>query len=182
MTRTSIKRDKANIVLIGFMGCGKTTAGKAAAQLLGMGFLDIDAEIERAESMAIPDIFRERGEAYFREAESRRLRSLAGSGIKSAVIATGGGVVKNPENMRLLREIGLIVYLSAAPEKLLANIGKAGQRGRPLLDVPDPEGELWRLHKERDPLYRSFCDAVVDCDSLDVNGTAQKIVEIARGD
>ena len=178
MIRTNTEANKQNIILTGFMGCGKTSAGKAAAGLLGMCFLDIDSEIERAEGMAIPDIFKERGEGYFREAESGVVRRLAEEGITDTVVATGGGIVKNPENMRLLREMGLIVYLSASPEKLLANIGKTGQHKRPLLDVPDPEGEIGRLLKEREPLYRGFCDVIVDCGLLDVDETVRKIVEI----
>ncbi|MCL2352204.1 MAG: shikimate kinase [Firmicutes bacterium] len=179
MSRTSIINEKTNTVLIGFMGCGKTTAGRIAARLAGMAFLDVDAEIERAEGKPIPDIFSECGESYFRAAESKVIAGLAAAGTANAIIATGGGAVKNPENARILREIGKIVYLYASPQKLFSNLGGAAPRGRPLLDVPDPAGEIGRLLAERDPIYRSVCDAVVDCDRLDLEGAAFEIAGIA---
>ena len=106
-----------NIVLIGFMGTGKTSTGRVLAQKLGAAFLDLDQEIEAEEGMSIPAIFAQKGEPYFRAAEHRMVERVADR--QNAVISTGGGTVKDPANVALLRQSGVIVCLTADVDTIL---------------------------------------------------------------
>ncbi|MDD3165756.1 MAG: shikimate kinase [Oscillospiraceae bacterium] len=116
-----------NIVLTGMMGCGKSTVGQALAAALGWEFADMDAEIVRAEGRTIPEIFARDGEAYFRAVETETARGLAGR--QSLVIATGGGVVLREENMRALRETGVVVLLDRPASEIFDAVD---MDGRPL--------------------------------------------------
>lgn len=119
-----------NIVLIGFMGTGKSSIGKSLATRLGRAFLDIDQTIETAEQMRIADIFAVHGEEYFRACEKKACAAAAAR--KHLVIATGGGTVKDPENLTVLRKSGLIICLTANVDTILERTRRLGQR--PLLD------------------------------------------------
>ncbi len=122
-----------NVVLIGFMGTGKTSTGKRLASRLGFAFLDLDQYIEEREGCKIPEIFAGRGEAYFRAAEKKAVEEAAAR--KNTVIATGGGTVKDPENMERLRQSGTVVCLTADVETIVARTSRRGER--PLLDRSD---------------------------------------------
>lgn len=140
-----------NVAIIGMPGCGKTTAGKALAELTGRGFVDMDAEIVKRAGCSIPDIFAKFGEQRFREIETEVLADTAKhSGL---IIATGGGVVTRPENYRLLHQNSTIVFLD---RKDLASLS---QRGRPISQIKLPE----QIAEERMHLYTSWCDATVEC-------------------
>jgi shikimate kinase len=136
-----------NIVLIGMPGCGKSTV----APLLGRVFYDSDAEIEAAEQRSIPEIFASGGEAAFRAAERRVLERL--STLRGVTIATGGGAVKDPANIEILRRGGVIVFLERAPEQI-----RTGNAERPLTRNP---AEWQALYRERLPLYRRAADITV---------------------
>ena len=143
-----------NVVLIGFMGTGKSSIGKALAVKLGRAFVDIDHAIEADVGLSIPDIFAAHGEAYFRECEKNTCRKLAMR--RNMVIATGGGTVKDPENMAILKQTGLIVCLTASVNTILERTRRMGQR--PLLDAYGTDNESRRraiteLMDERRELY-----------------------------
>jgi len=149
-----------NVVLIGFMGTGKTALGRALASRLGRPFVDTDVLIEERAGRPIPRIFAEDGEAAFRRLEAEVVAAVGNA--QGSVIATGGGVVLNPENMAHLRRGGVIVALRAAPAAILARVGRG--TGRPLLGA-DPEESVRRLLDERGPLYDD-ADLVVDTSTL----------------
>jgi shikimate kinase len=140
-----------NLYLVGFMGTGKTTVGRAAAQRLGFAFLDSDHEIERVQGRPIPEIFARDGEPAFRALE----RAFVEGGHPAArtVVACGGGLVVQPGLPELLAARGVTICLHASVETILDRTGR--QPGRPLLDVPDPAGRVRALLAEREPIYRS---------------------------
>lgn len=135
------------VYLVGFMGAGKTSVGRALATLLGWSFVDLDAEIERAQKMAIRDIFVKSGEAHFRKLESEYLRRL--SGRPRAVIALGGGATVDPENRLVADSTGATVWLNVSFETAASRVSTDGTR--PLFK--DPEHAA-RLYESRQPIYR----------------------------
>jgi 3-dehydroquinate synthase len=165
---------RPNIVLIGFMGTGKTAVGQLVATRLGRPFLDTDTLIEGLAGRSIPKIFAEDGEAAFRRLEARAVAEATARG--GSVIATGGGVVLSRENRERLRQNGLIVALNADPQSILARVGGGGDR--PLLG-DDPEGSVRRLLNERAPLYQA-ADLVVETSRLSVAGVADRVVAFIK--
>ncbi len=151
------KRRPERIILIGFMGTGKTHWAKRLARRLKWTVFDCDREIEKKEKRNIVRIFSEAGERYFRKKEGAMLRRALR--LRKAVIATGGGVVLSRSNRRLIRDKGLAVWLQAPPELVWKRVG--ADRSRPLLAVSDPRIEIRRLLKKRSPLYRTAADEVV---------------------
>lgn len=141
--------DARNIVLVGFMGTGKTSTGRAVAARLGRAFIDMDAEIERRQGCTIPELFARAGETHFRTLERALVRELAAR--RELVVAPGGGIVLNPDNLRDFAEGGLVVCLRASPEMILARVG--GDANRPLLQVEDKLGRIRELLARRQPLY-----------------------------
>jgi shikimate kinase len=148
----------ANLYLVGMMGAGKTTVGRALARRLKLRFVDSDHEIEARCGVRIPVVFEIEGEEGFRAREAQAIAELtARDGI---VLATGGGAVLSEENRRLLAEHGTVVYLRATPEHLYERVRQ--DRNRPLLATDDPLARLRELYKVRDPLYREVAHVVVD--------------------
>ena len=175
---TDLKRQvypKDNIVLIGFMGSGKTTFGKALAKHMNMEFLDTDSYIEEKAGKSIPQIFAEDGEAEFRRLETEVLQYLRDS-VERTVFATGGGMPLRKENARLLKEIGKVCYLTAAPQVIYDRV--KGDVNRPLLQGEDPYGTICHLMKERQPLYEQAADVVVDANSDNVEEMLGRLMEI----
>lgn len=138
-----------NIYLVGMMGAGKSAVGRPLAAALGYGFLDADAELEKATRCTIAEIFASEGEAGFRAFESATLNVLAEQ--HSQVVATGGGVVTRPENWGHMQQ-GVVVWLDAPEEELRRRLAADSTR-RPLLDGPDGDARLAQLLRERRPLY-----------------------------
>ena len=138
-----------SLYLVGMMGSGKTSTGRPLAERLGYGFVDADAVIEQAAGCSIPDIFDRDGEAGFRSLESQVLSAI--SQRHSLVVATGGGVVTQPENWGLLHS-GIVIWLDVVPDQLLQRLN-ADSTGRPLLQTADPEAALNALLNERRSLY-----------------------------
>jgi len=145
-----------NIFLIGPMGSGKTTIGKKLAKLLGLTFYDCDHELERLTGASVSLIFDIEGEAGFRQRESRLLDEL--SAKKGVLIATGGGVICNEENRRILRTRGFVVYLKTGIEQQLHRLSK--DKSRPLLQAEDRRQRLKELARVRNPLYTETADLV----------------------
>ncbi len=139
-----------NLYLVGFMGTGKSTVGRAAAVKLGFALLDSDHEIERIRGKSIPDIFAQDGEASFRASERAFIES--GHPGTRTVIACGGGLVVQPGMLDMLSARGVVVCLHAPLETILARTGR--QRNRPLLDVEDPAERIRVLFAEREPIYQ----------------------------
>lgn len=147
-----------NFFLVGMMGAGKTTVGRLIARRLKCPFCDSDHEIEHRCGVGIPLIFDIEGEPGFRAREAHVLAELAA--LDGIVLATGGGVVLDPENRRLLAARGTVVYLHAHPIDLYERVRH--DRNRPLLATPDPMKKLEELYAQRDPLYREIADVVID--------------------
>jgi shikimate kinase len=138
-----------SLYLVGMMGSGKTSTGRPLAERLGYGFVDADAVIEQAAGCSIPEIFDRDGEAGFRSLESQVLSAI--SQRHSLVVATGGGVVTQPENWGMLHS-GIVIWLDVMPDQLLQRLN-ADSTVRPLLQTADPEAALNALLNERRPLY-----------------------------
>ena len=162
----------ANLYLVGLMGAGKTTVGRVLARRLKLRFLDSDQEIERRCGVKIPVIFEIEGEPGFRAREAAVIAELAQ--LRGIVLATGGGVVGAPENRRLLAASGTVIYLHAQPESLFERVRH--DRNRPLLATADPLARLRQLYAERDPLYRSIADVVVDTGRQGVTALARDLL------
>jgi shikimate kinase len=145
-----------NLYLVGLMGAGKTTVGRQLARRMGRRFVDSDHEIEARTGVRIPTIFEIEGEAGFRQREAQVIADLASE--TGLVVATGGGVVLNPENRTLLRQSGWVVYLCVPPAQLYERTRH--DQNRPLLQVEDPLARLQALYTQRDPLYREVADII----------------------
>ena len=154
------------------MAVGKSAVGRTLARKLGRRFVDLDKIIEKSEGMQINDIFRRKGESYFRLAEKQALTEVLFQGEQ--VIATGGGVVIDEENLRLLREKSFLVCLTAAPEVLLRRAEKS--RRRPLLEGGDRARRIRQLLAQRERNYAQ-AHVAVDTSDLTVEQVVEKIIE-----
>ena len=166
-----------NICLIGYMGSGKTTVGKALAERLCMEFQDTDELIVKREGRSIPDIFGDDGEAYFRALETELLTELAGGEMDvKTVLSTGGGLPVDERNRHLLRKIGRVVYLRAEAQCLNLRIGN--DTNRPLLASGDRLDKIRSMLKIRGPIYEECADIVIDTDELDIEETVDGIIAL----
>lgn len=138
-----------NLYLVGMMGCGKSTTGRALAQQLDYSFVDTDDLITQLTGQAISDIFAESGEAYFRQIESKVLSEVAAH--TKLVVATGGGIVLERQNWSFLQH-GLVIWLDVESEQLWKRL--QADQSRPLLQKPNPQKVLEDLLTQRRPLYR----------------------------
>ena len=173
---------KSNVVLIGFMGTGKTSIGKILATRLGCAFIDLDHKIESDNKMTIPNIFKKYGEAHFRELERKAVQEV--SERRGIVIATGGGTVKNSENMRLLRENGVVICLKADVDEILYRTEHRGDR--PVLDNQhktegDRRAAIEKLLEERREYYEQ-ADYTVDTTKWSPLQITEDICEYIRSD
>lgn len=151
------KFQSGNLILVGMMGSGKTTMGRALARHLGKAFVDSDEEIQRRTGVTIPHIFDIEGEAGFRQREMAAICALVGR--DNMVLATGGGAVLLEQNRELLQQNGIVIYLNASAHDLWQRTRH--DRNRPLLQTADPHAKLTELFQQRDPLYRQVADIVV---------------------
>lgn len=164
-----------NIVLVGFMGTGKTVVGKQIAHDLGMQFVSTDELIEKKANMPIDDIFSKKGESYFRQLERETMMEVSANDF--SVIDTGGGAVINELNVKDLKMQGVLFCLNATAEEILKRIG--GEKHRPLLNVNDPLGEINYLLKKREPYYKR-ADYQIDTTGKSVKRVAEEIISIYR--
>ena len=160
---SQIESETKNIILIGMPGCGKSTVGEILASKLSRSFIDIDWEIEKRIQMSICDFFAKHGEPAFRKIESEVLDEFTRK--SSLIISTGGGVIKNPNNLPLLKQNGIIVLLNRPVEQLATD-------GRPI----SMSCSLEKLANERLPIYNAWKDYSVDCSTPDT--TADKIISV----
>jgi shikimate kinase len=147
-----------NLILIGFMGTGKSTLGKLLQSRLGYRLVDTDALIVERAGMPITEIFAQEGEAVFRDRESAALKSLLGQ--QGLVIATGGGIILREGNRMLLRQLGFVVALTAEEAVILERVSR--NQKRPLLQTENPRETIARLLAARAPLYAAAAHAVID--------------------
>jgi shikimate kinase len=151
------KLRSGNLILVGMMGSGKTTMGRALAKHLGKVFVDSDEEIIKRTGVTIPHIFDIEGETGFRQREATAIRDFVRR--ENMVLATGGGAVLEEQNRAVLRQNGIVIYLKASVHDLWHRTRH--DRNRPLLQTDNPHAKLTELFQLRDPLYLQIADIVV---------------------
>ena len=168
-----------NLVLVGFMGSGKSSIGRILALKLGFHLIDTDAMVVEAAGMQITEIFAQHGEDAFRRYETQVLGWLLERNARSMIIATGGGIVTRPENLPLLHQLGFVVGLTASEEVLFDRVSR--NHGRPLLHTPNPRETLSQLLALRAPLYDAAADFMVETSAKSHAQVADEIIaEAAR--
>lgn len=167
-------RQGQNLVLIGFMGSGKTSVGVKLSYRLRVSVEDTDKLIERREGRSINEIFADDGEEYFRQLETELLGELAEKG-GGKIYSVGGGTPLRAENRRLLKRLGKVVYLRVSPETVYERL--KDDATRPLLQCPDPLGRIRELMEERREAYEICADIVIDADGMDMEDILKRIVE-----
>ena len=143
-----------NIVIVGFMGTGKTTYGKKLAIQKNMPFIDTDDLIVERTGLSIPEIFSQKGEEWFRAIEAQICHSLLK--YENTIIATGGGIILSESNRNILRQLGEIVYLEASVDEIYTRISNDTEVTRPLLKTQNPKESIRKLLEARRPLYESL--------------------------
>lgn len=164
-----------SLVLVGLMGCGKSSVGKRLSIKLGLPFVDADEEIEKAHRMSISEIFAEHGEAYFRDGERRVIQRLLGAGPQ--VLATGGGAFINAETRASIKEHGISIWLRAELAVLMRRVAKRDHR--PLLKNSDPEAVMRDLMAARYPIYAE-ADLAVESREVPHEVIVGEVIEALR--
>jgi len=165
-----------NIILIGFMGVGKTETGKLLAKKLKMTYIDTDAIIENEQGMTINDIFAKKGEESFREMETKLIGKLAK--IDGHVVATGGGMILRPDNVKKLKAMGPLVLLWADPDTVFKRVKESGTR--PLLNVSDQKAKIKEILEFRAPIYKGIADLEVDTSLLSPEEASNRIIKFVK--
>ncbi len=174
MREEASRREKQNIILVGFMGTGKSSVGKRLAKILGWDFIDTDVEIERLTGLTVSEIFRRHGETRFRSEERLLVKKLKER--DQCVIATGGGTVLNPQNWEELSQSGVMITLYAQLDEIYERIGY--RNDRPLLKGDREEiEERWA---KRQPVYRQ-ADLIIDTTDLGIDEVVQEIICELKG-
>jgi shikimate kinase/3-dehydroquinate synthase len=161
-----------NIFLVGLMGSGKTTIGRALAKRLNKRFVDADHEIEARTGATIPLIFEIEGEASFRQREADVIRDLTAQ--EGIVLATGGGAVLNEQSRQFLKERGTVIYLRASVNSILQRTSY--DRNRPLLQTDDPKARIEELSQQRAPLYQEVAHIIIETGRPNVQSVVQTIL------
>lgn len=151
----TIKQSTRNIVFIGMPGCGKTTVGKIVSSKLNKKFVDLDEYIEYKEGRNIPQIFKENGEKYFRNLESTAVLEI--SSMKNIIISTGGGVIKDRNNILNLKKNGIVIFIDRPLEHIISDVDI---KNRPLLK--NGTSQIKRIFNDRYELYKEYSDFVVE--------------------
>lgn len=165
-----------NVVLIGFMGVGKSEVGHRLAKELGMNFLDTDELIEKVEKRSIVEIFQTEGEEYFRNLETEVLKTL--QDYDNFVLSTGGGMVLREENVSLLKNLGPLILLWADPEVVYERV--KNETHRPLLMVDNPKEEIKKILDYRTPIYNQVADYKVDTSQKTPEEVTQEVLAWLR--
>ena len=173
-------RPDLNLVLIGFRATGKTQAGRELARALGRDFVDLDEVLVQEAGRTIQELVALSGWAEFRRREKALVQRYAGR--RGLVLATGGGVVLDPENVEALQAGGLIVWLTAPPAAIQRRLALdlPGGASRPSLTSRDPRAEVEEVLKSREPLYRAAARVVVHTDNLTVPEVVQEILSALK--
>lgn len=167
-----------NIILVGFMGCGKSTIGRQVSLQLNYPLIDTDNLITESMGMSIPEIFKQHGEEYFRSIESELLVQLTEKDTERKVISTGGGLPIRSENRVALKKLGYVVWLQAGVDCILERTKSS--ENRPLLQTPDPRLTIQTMLADREGIYSDCSDLVINTDDLAIADTTHGIIESAR--
>jgi len=162
-----------NIVLVGFMGTGKTSVGKRLARELKMGFLEMDETIEKEAGIKISEIFARFGEKAFRKKEKELVKRIAE--LDNLVISTGGGVILEEENVKDLKKNGILICLWATPSVIYNRI--KNEAHRPLINCKNPKKRIKELLEDRASFYAQ-ADYTIDNSRLTLTGAVKEIIKI----
>lgn len=165
-------KQEQNLILIGFMGSGKTSLGVKLSYRLRMPVEDTDKLIERREGRSVNEIFVDDGESYFRQLETDLLRELAAKN-GARIYSTGGGMPVKEENRGLLKKLGKVIYLRVSPETVYERL--KGDSARPLLQCGDPLERIRELLEEREEAYAACADVIIDADEADMESILKRI-------
>ncbi len=163
---------KTNVVLIGPMGCGKSTVGRSLADRLNYQFIDTDAELVKRTGVPISTIFEIEGEAGFRDRETKLLEEMLQT--DRIVLATGGGIALKESNRKLLKEIGSIVFLNATEDILFSRLEHC--KDRPLLQNGDRRQIIRQLLEERTPIYHDLANIIIDTGKYSIRVMVNKMI------
>ena len=160
-----------NLVLVGFMGSGKSSVGRLLSSMTGFALVDTDTLVAQEAGQSVPAIFKQHGEEHFRALETKVIASLVGR--IGLIVATGGGAITIEENRKLLKQIGPVAWLDASPEHLYQRVKHSK---RPLLQTADPQKTVDELYKARVPLYREAATVRIDSTKLTHRQTAEAVL------
>ena len=165
-----------NIILIGFMGSGKSSSAQKLSKILKRKVISTDAMILKEEGRTIEEIFADSGESYFRDLERNLIKEI--SKKHNVIIDGGGGIVLNPDNIKDLKKNGIVLFLNASPESIYHDVKKQTQR--PLLNVPDPLAKIRELLSSRLPLYKKAADITIDADHKTVDEIVERVLKAIK--
>ena len=166
-----------NYILIGYMGCGKSTIGKKMSEILNIKLVDTDAWIEERQGMTVSEIFATKGELFFRDLETGALQELLEE-KETMVISVGGGLPLREENRSLLQQLGQVIYLKAQPETIYNRI--KGDTTRPLLQTENPMEKIREMLGQREEKYQVAADKIVTVDDKDLSEILDEILEAVK--
>ena len=166
-----------NYILIGYMGCGKSTIGKKMSEILNIKLVDTDAWIEERQGMTVSEIFATKGELFFRDLETGALKELLEE-KELMVISVGGGLPLREENRRLLQQLGHVIYLKAEPETIYNRV--KGDTTRPLLQTENPMEKIREMLGQREEKYQVAADKIVTVDDKDLSEILDEILEAVK--
>ena len=166
--------DFKNIFIVGSMGSGKTSIGKILAKNNHLSFLDTDHEIIRSCGYSIPDIFEKFGEEYFRELETEQLKEMCG--MKDHVVSTGGGIILQKQNIELIKDLGIIIFLDISINSQIDRV--KNRKNRPLINDNNLKDNLLSLKKIRDPIYKKISNYIIDVSEKERGQIVTEIQEI----
>ena len=166
-----------NYILIGYMGCGKSTIGKKMSEILNIKLVDTDAWIEKQQGMTISEIFATKGEGFFRDLETGALKELLEE-KELMVISVGGGLPVREENRSLLQQLGQVIYLKAEPETIYNRV--KGDTTRPLLQTENPMEKIREMLGQREEKYQVAADKIVTVDDKDLSEILDEILEAVK--
>lgn len=175
--KSLLKTARKNIILIGFMGCGKTTIGRALSEVTGYELIDVDSYIENAQGCTVKDIFMDHGEEYFRNLETEAVRELGGV-VSNSIISTGGGLPMRIENVEGLDRLGNVIYLKTTPGEVYRRL--KGDTTRPLLRGDDAQARISELMSKRVMKYAGAADFTVDTTGKSVENIVADILRLVR--
>lgn len=166
-----------NYILIGYMGCGKSTIGKKLSAILNLKFLDTDAWIEGRQGMTISEIFATKGELFFRDLETEVLQELLEK-KETMVISVGGGLPVREENRRLLQQLGQVIYLKAMPETIYNRV--KGDTSRPLLQTENPMEKIREMLGQREEKYQAAANRTLIVDGKDISEIVNEVLDVMK--
>ena len=166
--------DFKNIFIVGSMGSGKTSIGKMLAKNNNLSFLDTDHEIIRSCGYSIPDIFEKFGEEHFRGLETEQLRKI--NAIENHVISTGGGIILRDDNKKLMKDLGIIIFLDININSQIDRV--KNRKNRPLLNNKSLKDNLLSLKKIRDPIYKKISNYIIDVSGKERDQVINEIQKI----